>query len=66
MAFHHTTGFNAILAAIKPAEFEKCLLSWITALHEITEGQLVAIDAAEPSDMMAGSSTYRCTKSHER
>src|SRR5580693_1020754 len=36
--------FNAILAAIKPAEFEKCLLSWITALHEITEGQVVAID----------------------
>ena len=28
--------FNAILAAIKPAEFEACLLSWITALHEIT------------------------------
>ena len=27
--------FNAILAAIKPDEFEKCLLSWITALHEI-------------------------------
>ena len=36
--------FNAILAAIKPAEFEKCLLSWITALHEITAGQMVAID----------------------
>jgi predicted transposase YbfD/YdcC len=36
--------FNTILAAIKPAEFEKCLLSWITALHEITDGQLVAID----------------------
>ena len=36
--------FNAILAAIKPAEFETCLLSWITALHEITDGQLVAID----------------------
>jgi len=36
--------FNAILAAIKPAEFEKCLLSWVTALHEITDGQLVAID----------------------
>ena len=36
--------FNAILAAIKPAEFEKCLLQWITALHEITDGQLVAID----------------------
>ena len=36
--------FNAILAAIKPAEFEACLLSWVTALHEITDGQLVAID----------------------
>jgi predicted transposase YbfD/YdcC len=36
--------FNAILAAIKPAEFEKCLLSWITALHEISGGQIVAID----------------------
>ena len=36
--------FNAILAAIKPAEFEKCLLSWITALHEITDGQVVDID----------------------
>ncbi len=36
--------FNAILGALKPAEFEKCLLSWITALHELTDGQLVAID----------------------
>lgn len=36
--------FNAILAALKPAEFEKCLLSWIAAVHEITGGQLVAID----------------------
>jgi predicted transposase YbfD/YdcC len=36
--------FNAVLGAIKPAEFEKCLLSWITSLHEITDGQIVAID----------------------
>jgi predicted transposase YbfD/YdcC len=36
--------FNAIFAAIKPAEFEKCLLSWITALHETTGGQVIAID----------------------
>lgn len=36
--------FNAILAAIKPAEFEKCLLGWITALHDITDGQVIAID----------------------
>ena len=36
--------FNAILAAINPAEFEKCLLSWITTLHEMSEGQIIAID----------------------
>ena len=32
------------MGAIKPAEFEACLLSWITDLHEITAGQIVAID----------------------
>lgn len=36
--------FNAILAAIKPEEFEKCLVSWITALHELTGGQVIAND----------------------
>lgn len=36
--------FNAIFAAIKPAEFQKCLFSWITALHEVTCGQVIAID----------------------
>lgn len=36
--------FNAIFAAIKPAEFEKCLLGWITSLHQISEGQIIAID----------------------
>jgi hypothetical protein len=36
--------FNASFGAIKPAEFEACLLSWITALHEITSGQIVAND----------------------
>ena len=39
--------FNAIFAAIKPAEFEKCLLSWITTLHEISDGQIVAIDGKQ-------------------
>ncbi len=36
--------FNAIFAAIKPGEFEKCLLGWITALHDISDGQIIAID----------------------
>mgnify|MGYP001791991960 CR=1 FL=1 len=36
--------FNAVFAALNPAEFEKCLLRWITTLHEISSGQIVAID----------------------
>jgi predicted transposase YbfD/YdcC len=36
--------FNAIFAALKPEEFEKCLLGWITSLHEVTKGQVIAID----------------------
>jgi hypothetical protein len=36
--------FNAVFAGINPAEFEKCLLSWITSLHEVTGGQVIAID----------------------
>jgi predicted transposase YbfD/YdcC len=36
--------FNAIFRALKPGPFERCLVSWITALHEVTAGQLVAID----------------------
>ena len=36
--------FNAVFAALRPGEFEQGLLSWITALHEITDGQIVAID----------------------
>ena len=35
---------NAISRALQPAQFEKYLLSWITALHEITDGQVIAID----------------------
>jgi predicted transposase YbfD/YdcC len=36
--------FNAVFKAIKPDEFQRCLLSWITSLHEITARQVVAID----------------------
>jgi predicted transposase YbfD/YdcC len=36
--------FNALFKAINPGEFERCLLSWVTSLHEVTAGQLVAID----------------------
>jgi len=36
--------FNAILGAIKVDEFQECLLELITAIHDVTNGQVVAID----------------------
>lgn len=36
--------FNTIFGALNPREFETCLLSWITSLHAITSGQVIAID----------------------
>jgi len=36
--------FNAIFRTLKPEPFERCLVSWITSLHEVTAGQVVAID----------------------
>ena len=36
--------FNAIINKIKPGEFEPMLLAWLTKLHKITDGQVIAID----------------------
>lgn len=36
--------FNAILGALNVNEFQNCLLELITALHEVTAGQVIAID----------------------
>src|SRR5271168_3305106 len=36
--------FARVLARIDPAAFEKCLLSWIEAVHEVTDHRLVALD----------------------
>ena len=36
--------FNDVLSQLNPAEFERCLLSWITALVTVSNGQILAID----------------------
>jgi predicted transposase YbfD/YdcC len=36
--------FNAVFACLKPEQFEACLLSWMNSLHELTDGQVLAID----------------------
>src|SRR3954468_18946848 len=45
-----------VLARLDPAAFEKCLLSWIQAVHEMTAHRLVAIDGK----------TLRGSADHER
>ena len=35
---------NMIFRQLDPAEFERCLLSWLSALHETSAGRLLAID----------------------
>ena len=36
--------FNDVLSQLNPEEFERCLLSWITALVAVSHGQILAID----------------------
>ena len=36
--------FNAIFRALKPEQFERCLVAWITELHKVVVGQVVPID----------------------
>jgi predicted transposase YbfD/YdcC len=35
--------FNDVLSQLNPEEFERCLLSWITALVTVSHGQILAI-----------------------
>ena len=36
---------NNLFRRINPKEFERCLLSWLAALHDVSLGRLIAIDA---------------------
>lgn len=36
--------FNMIFRRLNPAEFERCLLSWLAALHDTSGGRLLAVD----------------------
>src|SRR3954454_8145697 len=36
--------FNAIFRALKPDQFDRCLVSWISELHKVSAGQVVPID----------------------
>ncbi len=36
--------FNRVLSAVDPEAFVDCFVSWVTAVHEVTAGQVVGID----------------------
>jgi predicted transposase YbfD/YdcC len=35
---------NMVFRRLDPAEFERCLLSWLAALHDVSGGRLLAVD----------------------
>jgi len=36
--------FERIFARLKPEELQKCFISWMEAVHEVTDGELINID----------------------
>jgi predicted transposase YbfD/YdcC len=36
--------FNRVFRVLDPVKFQICLLKWVKALHELTQGQIIAID----------------------
>jgi predicted transposase YbfD/YdcC len=45
--------FGRVLAALDALAFQKCLLAWVAALHEVTRGQVIAIDGKVAREAMA-------------
>lgn len=45
--------FGRVFALLNPLAFQKCLLAWVRALHEVTDGQVVAIDGKVAREAMA-------------
>jgi predicted transposase YbfD/YdcC len=47
--------FGRVFAALNPVAFQKCLLNWVQRLHEVTQGQVIAIDGKVAREAMARS-----------
>ena len=45
--------FGRVFAALDPLKFQKCLLNWVQRLHEVTKGQVIAIDGKVAREAMA-------------
>lgn len=44
----HDCLTSSVFVPIQPAEFARYLFRWITALHDVTNGQVIAIDGKTP------------------
>lgn len=51
--------FGRVFAAINPQELEKCFMEWVRAIHQLTQGQVIAIDGKQ----LRGSSMSEAGKS---
>jgi predicted transposase YbfD/YdcC len=47
--------FGRVFAALDPVAFQKCLLAWVQRLHDVTQGQIIAIDGKVAREAMARS-----------
>jgi predicted transposase YbfD/YdcC len=45
--------FGRVFAALDPVKFQKCLINWVQRLHDITKGQVIAIDGKVVREAMA-------------
>lgn len=45
--------FARVFSALDPIAFQKCLLAWVSALHDVTGGKLIAIDGKVAREAMA-------------
>jgi predicted transposase YbfD/YdcC len=50
---HDTIG--RVFAALEPMAFQRCLLAWVSALHEVSRGEIIAIDGKAAREAMARS-----------
>jgi predicted transposase YbfD/YdcC len=48
--------FGRVFAALDPVAFQRCLLAWISALHEVSQGEIIAIDGKAAREAMARAS----------
>jgi predicted transposase YbfD/YdcC len=48
--------FGRVFSALDPVAFQQCLLAWVNALHEVSQGEIIAIDGKAAREAMARAS----------